>query len=439
MSIFTVSGLRGIVGEDLRVSYLQDIGRKFGLLIHGGRCSVGRDTRRSGDMVHQAVVSGLLSTGCSVVDLGVTSTPSVFRTVRSLGLEGGVSVTASHNPPEWNGVKMILAPGRGITQGELDSLAEKQQDQTFGGKIFSMKSQYPEDLLKFIGSDTCRGVKVAIDLGGGAGCGFIEDVLLRLGCKVTGVNQIPGIYLRGLDPTTDDLTDLRKLILQSSSEVGFAFDTDADRLVLIDKEGRKLPPDYTLLAGIKYLVNRFNIKKVAISVDTSLSVVRYLEALDLSVVTSPVGEVNVVNEIVDKACDAGGEGSSGGFVYPSFNLCRDGLLVALMVASLIKEVGGLDEIFRETKAYEQVRRSVPCDRGEYYSIMEKLSSIEVGADRTDGLKISPNSDSWILIRPSNTENSIRISSEAPSASEALKLASRYEELIRDLVQGPSLK
>lgn len=421
----------------MTVADLQDLGGKFGSLIRGGRCAVGKDTRNSGDMVHEAVVSGLLAAGCRVVDLGVTSTPSVFRTVKTLGLEGGVSLTASHNPPEWNGLKLIVAPGRGITQGEMDSLISVEQGPSVGGEIHSLRSRYPEDLLSFIGSDSCQGVKIAIDLGGGAGCGFVEDLLVRLGCNVVSVNQVPGIYSRGLDPTTDVLSDLTEAILLSSSDGGFAFDTDADRLVLVDSEGRKLPPDYTLLAGIKYLVNHFNMKRVAISVDTSLSVVRYLESLGLKVVTSGVGEVNVVKKILDEECDAGGEGSSGGFIYPSFNQCRDGLLVALMVASMMKERAKLEDIFLETQSYKQIRRSVPCDRLKYTKIMQRISSTEVDPDRTDGVKIFPTSDSWVLIRPSNTENSIRISSEAPTEVEAMALASDYEGRIRRLVEESS--
>ena len=434
MSIFTISGLRGIVGTDLPVAQLQQAGNAFGMLIRGGTCAVGRDTRNSADMTFDSVVSGLLYRGCRVLDLGVTSTPSVFRSVRSMNLDGGISITSSHNPPEWHGAKFIVPPGRGILQNELNTLL--QYDGGFEGRgiVTRVDSSYSSDMIEFLTANSCTDLKLAIDLGGGAGCVLVEHVLKELGCRVTSLNSSPGIFSRVIDPTTSKLDSLSIEIKRSSYHAGFAFDADADRLVIMDSGGVRLSPDYTLLAGLKYLHHVETIDKVAISVDTSLSVVKFLDDIGVKIINTGVGEVNVVSQIMKNNCDAGGEGSSGGFIYPSFNLCRDGLLVATMISRMIKELGSLEAIFAGTKKYAQQRVSIPCERSIYGGVMEAISSTEPDAETIDGVKICPSDESWVLIRPSNTESGIRISAEAKSKDDAITLASTYEKKIREILE-----
>jgi phosphomannomutase len=412
------------------------VGQAFGEFIQGETCIVGRDTRRTGEMATNAVISGLLSRGCKVIDLGITSTPAVFREVKVRGSAGGVSITSSHNPPEWNGAKFIVKPGRGVFEDELERIQQLMSDEgSFKiGKYFHAQPSYARDITAFVGEDTCKGVKVALDLGGGATCGFLPHVLEKLGAKVLSLNSSAGIFSRTIDPTADALKELSIAVRSNKCDVGFAYDCDGDRLVIMNREGMKLPADYTLLFGLRFVAETEGLSKACISVDTSLAVVNYLNSINARIYRAKVGESNVLRKMVEEDCTSGGEGSSGGFIYAPMNMCRDGLLISAMVLRLITEHGSLKKVCEGIEEFRQERRKVACSRVDAPKVMDALTKKVPDAQTIDGIGISPSEDSWVLIRPSNTEDVMRLSVEAKTAAKVKEIVEKYEKMIASAIK-----
>ncbi len=407
------------------------VGQAFGEFIQGETCIVGRDTRKTGEMAANAVVSGLLSRGCRVIDLGVTSTPAIFREVKVRGSAGGISVTSSHNPPEWNGAKFIVESGRGVFENELEGIRQLMSDGGAfkTGKYFHAQSSYARDITAFVGEETCKDVKVALDLGGGATCGFLPHALEKLGANVLSLNSSAGIFSRTIDPTADALEELSNAVRGNKCDVGFAYDCDGDRLVIMDEQGMKLPADHTLLFGLRFVAETEGLSKACISVDTSLAVVNYLKSINAKTYHAKVGESNVLRTMLEEGCTSGGEGSSGGFIYTPMNMCRDGLLISAMVLRLITMHGSLKEVCEGIEEFKQERRKVACSRAIAPIVMDALKGKIPDAQTIDGIGISPSKDSWVLIRPSNTEDVMRLSVEAKTAAQVKEIAEKYERMI----------
>jgi phosphomannomutase len=442
VTVISISGIRGIIGQDLNADDYARIGRAFGELIGGKRCAVGRDTRATGMMAADAVVSGLLGAGCTIFDLGVTSTPAIFREVREQELNGGLIVSASHNPPEWNGAKFVLNGGRGIFEDELNRLLkilEMPAESLRVGQVFSVEPQYPSDIVEYVGRESCAGLKIALDLGGGAGSLFAPKVFHELGCRVVTVNGSPGVFTRDMDPTRDPLEALSNLVKNSKSDekvdLAVAYDCDADRVVFMDSDGLKLPADYTLLLHLKRLADLGMMTDVVVSIDTSSAVEQLVEEAGRRVVTSKVGEANVVRRMLEEKIKIGGEGSSGGLILSDFNFCRDGLLASALAANAVREGGGLRHIIEGLPKFYSLREKIPCSRENALRVVKTLSDEEPEEkDTIDGVKIRKPGRSWILVRPSGTEDIVRISVEARSENEAVELMKQYRERITDILQ-----
>jgi phosphomannomutase len=255
---------------------------------------------------------------------------------------------------------------------------------------------------------------VGIDAAGGAACGYAEYLFKKLGHKYYTINGIAGISSRGPDPTTDELADLRALVTANKLDHGFGLDLDADRLVVVNSEGKKLSPDTTLLLCVARALD-IGLKKFVISIDTSVAVEKYINESKGKVVTySKVGEANVVNKMLDMNAEAGGEGSSAGFIMPKINMCRDGLLAAATISTLDKKT--VDECLTFASQFVQIRSKIVANSSLHKAVIEKLPDIFKSDSYSilteDGVKAIMDDDSWILIRPSNTEHAIRISVES---------------------------
>ena len=434
MAGLTISGLRGIIGEDLFANDILEVVCNFIDSTGIKSCAVGRDTRSTSDMIHQVVISCLLSKGCNVEDLGVTSTPAVFRQVKKKDLDGGICITSSHNPKEWNGLKLIIRPGRIIKPDELKN--QINTNNSFAGTRRELDACYYDDLIEFFGNGGFHGLKVAMDLGGGAACEFVKELFIKLGISVYTINDTSGSFNRIIDPTEDSLKSLSKLIVDNACNVGFAFDADVDRLVILNEKGEKIPPDFSLLAGIKYVEQKFGLDKAAISIDSSLSIINYLKRINCEIITTPVGEISVLEKIQSEGCQLGGEGSSGGFIYPEFNLCRDGILLALMVSRLVEINGSIENLFKDIEKFKQKRIKIKTNPKNFIFVREKFEKMQ-DVTLIDGIKISPNENSWVLIRPSNTEKCIRLSVEAKNDNEASELIEKYEGKINEIIKNSS--
>jgi len=435
LTILSVSGFRGIVGYDLNPVELVNIGRLFGNYIRNGSCAIGRDTRNSSTMVSHAVMAGLLEANCDVLDFGIVSTPALFREVARRKLEGGLMITASHNPPEWNGLKFIVEGGRGIFEEELSSLLNLNLTPLSSkiGRYSEFSSIYPEELISYIGKDSCSGLKVLLDLGGGVGSLFAPKLFKKIGCKVLTLNDSSGIFSRTIDPIEDELKDLSESIVADGFDVGFAYDCDADRVAIVDEKGRKLPADFTLILCLNYLMRKMGLRDAVVSLDTSMGLEKIVNDLGGNVFYAKVGEANVVMEMMKRGCKLGGEGSSGGLILADFVLCRDGILASALISKMIKQEGQLSDLIKDLPHYHQIRKKIPCNKNDAKKVLSILIQKQPNVDTKDGIKFKQE-DSWILIRPSRTEEVLRLSVEAKSKDKAEEIMNKYLKRINSIMR-----
>lgn len=422
----SISGVRGIFGNDLNIEDVIYYCRNFSHLVKSKKCVVGRDTRPSGEIVTNVAIASLLERGISVYNLDISPTPVIFREARKYG--SGLIITSSHNPLEWNGLKFIL-DGRGINESELEYLEKKDKFQREKiGTETQVDSDYIDEAVKVIG-DIKKSSKIAIDVGGGAAFDVAPKLLKKLGCKVSVINGTPGKSTRGPDPTNDQLSGLVQASKKSS--IGFAFDLDGDRLVVV-RDGKKQSPDITLGLGVAGALEK-GYKKFVLSIDTSVAIEKFIKNGGGQVHRSKVGEANVVDMMLKTKSQAGGEGSSAGFILPEFNMCRDGLLTSGLIASMVG-TKQFDEINKFMEGYHQVRTKVSVDsklhKKTLQTFLKKMKKQSSQIITIDGIKSIIDEDSWVLVRQSNTEHIIRVSAESNDLNKAKTIEKQVSKMVK---------
>ena len=423
----TISGIRGIFGKDLHLKDVIEFSNNFSSLIKSQKCVVGRDTRPSGKMIQETISAVLMKNGIDVFDLGMVPTPVVFREARKYG--AGIVISSSHNPIEWNGMKFIL-DGRGINEKELPQIINHQEIlKSKIGKIKKIESTYIEDARKIIGNIE-NSPKIGIDNGGGAAKDFAATLLKNIGCDVEVINKELLGCSRGPDPTSDKLIELTNI--SKDKEIAFAFDLDGDRLVVVRK-GKKQTPDATLGLGIAKSLE-LGYKKFVLSIDTSISIEKFIKEKGGTVVRSKVGEANVIEEMLKNNSQAGGEGSSGGFILPEFNYCREGILTSGLISSML-ENSKFSEILNYMESYFQIREKVEIDSNYHDKLIENIKNNLIKKyseiDTRDGIKAIIDENTWILIRKSNTEDIIRISGESNDEEKCKKIINNTIEMVKE--------
>jgi len=423
----TISGIRGIFGKDLNLKDIIEFSSNFSSLIKSQKCVIGRDTRPSGKIIQETVSAVLMKNGIDVFDLGMVPTPVIFREARKYG--AGIVISSSHNPIEWNGMKFIL-DGRGINEKELPQIINHQEIlKSKIGKIKKIKSTYIEDARKIIGNVE-NTPKIIIDNGGGAAKDFAVDLLKNIGCDVEVINQELLGCSRGPDPTSDELIELSKI--SNNKQIGFAFDLDGDRLVVV-RNGEKQTPDVTLGLGIAKSLE-LGYKKFVLSIDTSVSIEKFIKEKGGTVVRSKVGEANVIEEMIKNDSQAGGEGSSAGFILPEFNYCREGILTSGLISSML-ENSKFSEILNYMEGYFLIREKVEVDINYHDKIIENIKNSLTKkyseVDTRDGIKAIIDENTWILIRKSNTEDIIRISGESNDKEKCKMIINNTIKMVKE--------
>ncbi|MDE1830628.1 MAG: phosphomannomutase [Thaumarchaeota archaeon] len=421
----SISGVRGIFADDLNLKDVIHFCRNFSHLIKSKKCVLAQDTRPSSDILSNVASASLMERGISVYNLGVAPTPVVFREARKYG--SGLIVTSSHNPLEWNGLKFIVE-GRGINETELERMLEQKSfSKEKIGSEYEADSTYINDAIKLIGK-VKGSPKVALDIGGGAAFEVAPILLEKLGCAVKKINHLPGKSLRGPDPTSDSLSGLTSL--SKKADIGFAFDLDGDRLVVV-KDGKKQTPDVTLGLGIAKALD-IGYKKFVLSIDTSVAIEKFIKNEGGHVKRSKVGEANVVDLMLKTNSQAGGEGSSAGFILPKFNMCRDGLLTSGLIASMIG-TSNFSDILKFMEGYIQSRTKVKADSKFHKKTIEILAKkMEKKFSQIitiDGVKAIIDEDNWVLVRQSNTEHIIRVSTESNDPRKIKKMEKEISGLV----------
>ena len=308
-------------------------------------------------------------------------------------------------------------------------IIEKQTIQkTRIGTERKIESSYLQDAKNLIGPIENK-PKISVDVGGGAAEGYAPELLRQLGCDVQVINENLANCQRGPDPTTDNLTHL--IAHAASRDIGFAFDLDGDRLVVV-KDGKKQTPDVTLGLGVARSLD-MGYKKFVLSIDTSVSIEKFIKERGGSVQRSKVGEANVIDLMLKTNAQAGGEGSSAGFILPEFNFCREGILTSGLIASMLKD-SEFDEILKFMQSYHQIRDKTIIESNLHDKVMEEVSK-EVTTkvsevNLMDGVKGIIDEDSWVLIRKSNTEDIIRVSAESNDLYKCKKIIEEYTKIVK---------
>ena len=439
----SISGIRGIFGDDLNLQEISRLSRLFSSYLYNNfdypSCVVARDSRESGKIICDVVVGCLLEQGINVYDLGIAPTPVLFRESRKYS--GSIMITASHNPLEWNGLK-LLVKGRGLFEKELDDMLKNTINTYKGaGKYYDLNSSYFNDLINYIpinNNNRNDDFKIGLDFGGGATCGYVNRLFQIYNIKYLSINDRFGFSSRGPDPTSNPLNELREIVKLNKLNFGFAFDLDGDRLVIVNSKGESLSPDLTLLLCVSGAIQN-QLKKFVISLDSSIAIEKYIKEHGAKVFYSKVGEANVIKKITEVNGDSGGEGSSGGFIMPSFTYCRDALLASIIVCSLDQKI--IDDCLQLSSNYIQIRTKLPIKPEiKLNDLLEKISSVLAPSSTQviseDGFKFIFDENSWTLVRPSNTEHVLRISLESEKdRSNSLyksvynKISEIYEEII----------
>ncbi len=401
----SISGIRGVYGKDFFPEDVIKFCNGFSKLIKTGKCVIGMDTRETGEMIGKLVSATMLERGIDVYNLGITPTPVVFRKAKEVG--AGIVITSSHNPLEWNGLKFII-DGRGITLDELEIVKnEKNLERNGIGKEIISESNYISDAVSIIGK-LDKTQQVTVDIGGGAAKTVAPKLLQEIGCQVETINEELEGCSRGPDPTSNELTEL----VNKTKNLGFAFDLDSDRVIVVTNDGKK-SSDITLGLGVVKAI-KLGIKKFVLSIDSSLAVEKYIIQHGGKVWRSKVGEANVIQMMIENDADAGGEGSSGGFILKDFNMCRDGLLTSGLIASMIDDES-IQKDIEFFESFSQVRDKVSIESSLHDKIIIEIAKkIEkkYKINQLDGIKINIDDNTWSLIRKSNTEDIIRISTES---------------------------
>ena len=441
----SVSGIRGRVGEALTPEIVAQYAAAFGAWAAGrnetGRVVVGRDSRVSGPLFHRVVLSALQSVGCDVIDIGLTTTPTCQLAVEDHHAAGGLMISASHNPIEWNALKFIGPSGlfleaaegaemralvdRGIPRATWDKLGAISVDD---GAI----ARHIERVLAipYIDREGIRRRKftVALDCVRGAGAAIIPALLQELGCTVVAINtETDGRFPRPPEPVAENLGDLERLVLDSRADVGFAVDPDVDRLALVSDEGKAIGEDFTLALAAR-LVLRHRRGPVVTNLSTSRVVEDVATAAGVPVIRAPVGEVNVAIRMRDEKAPIGGEGN-GGVILSEVHLGRDAPVgAALVLQLLLEENRPLSRVVSELPRYVIVKDKLDrpdVDLGHVYDALRSAMP-DAEADTQDGLRLSWR-DRWVHVRPSGTEPIVRVIAEAPSREEADALIARSRE------------
>jgi len=439
----SVSGIRGRVGEALTPEVVARYAAGFGAWASAKRGAsskivVGRDSRVSGPMFHRVVLSALQSVGCTSIDIGLTTTPTCQLAVEHHHAAGGLMISASHNPIEWNALKFIGPTGLFLEASEgaeMRALVEQGIPRATWDKLGSIESddravQRHIDRVLAIPYVDVEGIRrrnfnVALDCVRGAGAIIMPALLERLGCRVTAINlETDGRFPRPPEPVAENLGELERLVLQSGAVVGFAVDPDVDRLALVSDEGKAIGEDFTLALAAR-LVLRHRHGSVVTNLSTSRIVEDVATAANAPVIRSPVGEVNVAVRMRDEKAPIGGEGN-GGVILSEVHLGRDAPVGAALLLQLLHEEDvPLSRIVSELPRYVIVKDKLDRPEASLDTVYDALRSAFPGAaaDSQDGLRLSwP--DRWVHVRPSGTEPIVRVIAEAPTNQEALELVRR---------------
>lgn len=438
----SISGVRGLVPESLTPEICLDFAKAFGTYLNDGKIVVGTDSRVSSEFIKGIVFSGLLSAGCSIIDLGICPTPTVAVMTRELQARGGLVITASHNPLPWNGLKFMGSDGIFLNSKEMEKLIHLYEHKKFKtspsqGLISNSEAttKHIQKVLKAANASLIsrRKFKVVVDACNGAGSCAAVELLKKLGCEVIELYCDPKkSFPHPPEPTPENLKSLEEEVTKKKADIGFGLDSDADRLSIVTEEGKAISEEYTLALAVKFILskNRVSSSKKKIVV-TNLSTSQIIEDLVKffggKLIRTKVGEVYVAQELKHLKGLIGGEGN-GGVIYPKVNFNRDSLVaITLILNYLAASRRTISQLIEELPKYSMLKKKIASPNPE--DLIEEIKSAFPQKTKvlTEGIKLIDNKG-WVHVRPSNTEPVVRIIAEAKTKKYARQLIREIEGL-----------
>lgn len=441
--LFGTNGVRGVFGEDFTLDMVHDLTLAMAKYFGRGPILVGRDGRHTSDMVSKVVRSTLNYAGLDTADAGLVPTPCLEYCVKHLKYAGGVMVTASHNPPEYNGLKPVASDGVEVSRHDEHIIeenyfnsADRRSGPKFGTDIPEDRaiSTYVSGILNHLDTDAIRqkNYTVVLDMGNGAQAVTAPLLCKSLNCNIISIHDtihgdFPG---RGSEPTPENLQDLSYTVKRNNADIGVAFDGDGDRSIMCDENGSILTGDRSALFLLDYILQRQPNSTVVTCLNSAHVVETLTEQYDSNVIRTRVGSVEVSRRMVDVGALVGFE-ENGGFMFGAHNQVRDGLMtLSLALSALASSNNTMSANISKLPLSFTTKEKVHCTPEESTQILEKLHNMHPEANSTDGIKITLKPDTWIMVRPSGTEPLVRIYAEAPSSTELDSIISKYLHVIK---------
>ena len=442
----SISGVRGVIGESLTPSLLTRFAQAFGTYVGARTIVIGRDPRTSGEMVKQAVIAGLLSSGCRILDIGICPVPTIQLLVRRHRAHGGIAITASHNPAEWNALKFIGQGGFFLNTGQarelLDIYHQGEYTRVRGAEMREVAEVsgatdiHIQTIMDALGPlpTRKRKLRVVLDACNGAGSLVGPKLLASLGAEVFMINATPdGSFPRPAEPLAENLSDLSGAVKAQQADVGFAQDMDADRLAIVSEGGVAIGEEYTLLLATLCVLGKSPGPVVA-NLSTTSALQEIVSRFSSRLFLSKIGEVNVTEEMQKQSAVIGGEGN-GGVIYPRLNFARDSLVGMALILHLLAETGQtITELVNSLPRFAMIKEKLVCPSDKISVVLRMLRN-EYAAypmDLRDGVKVSlPNG--WFLVRGSNTEPIIRVIAEAKREADARAILDSVYSRVQECV------
>jgi phosphomannomutase / phosphoglucomutase len=443
--LFGTFGVRRTANDILTPEFASRLAASYGTLVQG-KVAIGGDTRTTTPMIKHAIIAGLMSSGCDVIDLGILPTPAVQYAVKNY-YDGGIIVTASHNPPKYNGIKFVDENGIGLKDEDeiaietmyFDAEPKRTSWESIGSHFTNDKiiEEYIEEVIKRVDIETIKKakLKVVLDCGSGAGCFTAPYILQRLGCELITLNSQADGFFPGRDPEPIEanLKYLINTVKDLGADIGIAHDGDADRTICIDEKGNFVLGDKSFSLVEKRMLKEKNeeglhqnAKNIIVTtVATSTAIYDIADENNGKVISTAVGDLLVARKLMEENGLFGGE-ENGGLIFPDFVYGRDAALSAAKILEIMAtENKSLSELVSELPVYFSEKMKSECEDNQKQKVMskiaEKVSELGYEIDTTDGVKIFKE-DGWVIIRPSGTEPIFRCFSESNSQEKATEMA-----------------
>jgi len=438
--IKSISGIRGIYNQSLTTSIASNYAQIFSHIQNDGDILVARDSRPHGEILYNDICRTLTQAGRNVICCGIIPTPTAQFIINNEKLAGGIVVTASHNPIEWNGLKFLDDDGCFLNADKMNTLLSedsKPNSNTKTGKIIESENAYQHHIqnvlnLNCINIDTIKNknFKVVVDTVNGAAYKALPELLKELNCDVVKIHcDNDGTFPRGTEPIPSHLDDLSKAVTSNNADIGFATDPDADRLAIVDNHGHPIGEESTLVLALEsYLKYYQDSQRVVTNLSTSMAVDVIAHQYNSTVQRSSVGEINVVEKMKELDSVIGGEGN-GGVILKESHLGRDSLVAsALVLNHLAQSDTSFDKILENIPRFVMIKDKIALQNNVNFDDIKNIFQDDVAFIEGDGLKIVWE-DKWVHIRKSNTEPIIRIISEAKNESLAKELINNIKQSI----------